>query len=290
MNKAVFRSTTCTYIVCFYVSYGSPDGHLYRFTISLPESLGMAASAAQATTTHQDQGQMMASKANSKSGTSKTSRANTLTVIAEKGISDERKMAELGQSPIVANANTARTFAQGSFGTINLNESISVLREKAAKVRTGDLSELEDTLTAQAGTLDAMFNELARRAALNMGTHLSATEIYLRMALKAQAQCRATIETLADVKYPKAPTFVRQQNVAYQQQVNNGGGLASGDNRSSTHTLAHAEQNQFEQNKLLKDQIHERTHLDAGTTTTASRSNPALEIVDALDRAEKRGG
>ena len=227
----------------------------------------------------------MASKPKSKGNTPKASAANTLTVISEKGKSDDRKMAELCQSPIVANANTARTFAQGSFGTISLNESISVLREKAAKVRTGDLSEVEDTLTAQAATLDAMFNELARRAALNMGTHLSATETYLRMALKAQAQCRATIETLAEVKYPKAPTFVRQQNVAYQQQVNNGGATVA-DNGPGTH--AHGN-NQSAQNKLLEDRSDEHTDLDTGATTTASRSNPALETVGAIDRTKKRG-
>jgi hypothetical protein len=38
-----------------------------------------------------------------------------------------------------------------------------------------------------------MFNELARRAALNMGEYLNATETYLRHEFKAQAQCRSTI-------------------------------------------------------------------------------------------------
>ena len=66
-----------------------------------------------------------------------------------------------------------------------------------------------------------IFNALAQRAALNMGEHMGACETYIRMVLRAQSQCRATIETLAEVKYPKAATFVRQQNVAYQQQVNN---------------------------------------------------------------------
>lgn len=43
------------------------------------------------------------------------------------------------------------------------------------------------------------------------------------MALKAQAQCRATLETLAEIKNPQPTAFLRQANIAYgPQQVNNG--------------------------------------------------------------------
>ncbi len=155
--------------------------------------------------------------------------ANVLTVTEVEGKSPERQKAELGLSSTVANAVTSSNFAKGSFGALDLTESVGVMWEKIAKVKAGDMSEVEATLIAQAVTLDTVFNELARRAALNMGEHLGATETYLRLALKAQAQCRSTLETLAEVKYPKAATFVRQQNVAYQQQVNNGS-----DNATST--------------------------------------------------------
>ena len=44
----------------------------------------------------------------------------------------------------------------------------------------------------------------------------------MRMALKAQSQCRATLETLATIKNPPA-VFARQANIAQgPQQVNNG--------------------------------------------------------------------
>lgn len=171
----------------------------------------------------------MTSKTQSKLTATTRQKGNVLTITAEEGKSRERQLAELGLSPAIANAVTSSNFAQGSFGVIDLSESIGVMREKIAKVKSGDMSEVEATLIAQAATLDTVFNELARRAALNMGEHLGATETYLRLAFKAQAQCRATLETLAEVKTPKAATFVRQQNVAYQQQVNNGG-----DNATST--------------------------------------------------------
>ena len=78
------------------------------------------------------------------------------------------------------------------------------------------------TILTRGVALNAMFAELARRAALNMGQHLDVTDRYLRLALKAQSQSRATIETLAAIKNP--PTvFARQMNVAHgPQQVNNG--------------------------------------------------------------------
>src|SRR5438445_8208339 len=125
----------------------------------------------------------MATRAKSKPDAPKPSAANTLTVTEKEGKSRKRQIAELGMSPIVANTITATKFAQGSFGTLDLTASIDVMQEKVDKVKASDLSDVEAALTAQAATLDAVFNELARRAALNMGAHLGATETYLRLAL-----------------------------------------------------------------------------------------------------------
>ena len=203
---------------------------------------------------------------------------NTLTVVEEKGVSAERQIAELGLSSLTANAATSVRFAKGSFGDLNLADSIDVMRAKVDRVKEGDLSDVEATLTAQAATLDIIFNELARRAALNMGEHLSATETYLRMAFKAQSQCRATLETLAEVKYPKAATFVKQQNVAYQQQVNNGG-----DNATNTPAGAHAHGKKPNQlNQLLEAQHGER--LDRRTKGTAGGNDSNLDPVEVCNR------
>jgi hypothetical protein len=44
----------------------------------------------------------------------------------------------------------------------------------------------------------------------------------MRLALKAQSQCRATLETAAAMKNSQPVAFVRQANVAHgPQQVNN---------------------------------------------------------------------
>ena len=181
---------------------------------------------------------------------------NVLQVVGDKSKTLERTMAEVGLSPCGASASTAKAFANDFVGELHITDAIGVLSDKAKRVQQGDLSEVEATLTAQAAALDTIFNGLAKRAASNMGTHLNATETYLRLALKAQSQCRATLETLAEIKYPKAATFVRQQNVAYQQQVNND---ALGNIDTGSHVAARTRNLDSQQNRLLDGEIYERT-------------------------------
>lgn len=147
---------------------------------------------------------------------------NTLTVEGQDTKPRARLLAELGLSSVVPNTSTARTFAKATTGELDLTESVAVMREKVSAVQGGNLTGLEETLTAQAVSLDAIFNEMARRAALNMGDYINAAEIYLRLGLKAQAQCRATVQTLFEMKNPQPVAFVKQANFANgPQQVNN---------------------------------------------------------------------
>jgi hypothetical protein len=61
-------------------------------------------------------------------------------------------------------------------------------------------------LAAQVVTLDAMFAELARRTAMNMGDYINAAERYGRLALKAKSNCRATVEALGKLHQPREQT------------------------------------------------------------------------------------
>lgn len=156
---------------------------------------------------------------------------------------------------------------------LQLMSLIGALNEQADKVHEGDLKRLEATLSAQAHSLDVIFNLLAQRAAANMGQYLDATERYLRLALKAQGQCRATLETLATIKNPPV-VIARQANIAHgPQQVNNG--LAP---------HAHAG-NPNQANELLERQHGER--LDTRATGAASATDSAMETVAAIDRTKK---
>jgi hypothetical protein len=70
-------------------------------------------------------------------------------------------------------------------------------------------------LLIQAHTLDELFNNLARRA--RRAEHMDIVNRYMRLALKAQSQRRAPLETLATVKNPAPAMFVRQQNFGMKQ-------------------------------------------------------------------------
>jgi hypothetical protein len=158
-----------------------------------------------------------------------TKPATTMTIGGEPGKSIERRLADVAMAGTAGNALTVRAFAHGTFGELRTTECLDALRASVKAVQGGDLAGPEAMLTAQAAALNAIFGELARRAAINMGEHLDATERYMRLALKAQGQCRATLETLAAIKNPPV-VFARQANIAHgPQQVNNGAAPAIGE-------------------------------------------------------------
>ena len=198
---------------------------------------------------------------------------NTLQVMVFKGENEVRALAETSLSTITINAATARSFSK-VVGITDLSETINVMRDKVVKVNGGDLTELEATLTAQTVTLDTMFNELARRASLNMGEHLSAAETYMRLALKAQSQCSRTIETLAAMKNPPV-IFAKQMNVA------NGNQLV---HNASSPNATHTEKTINQSNELLTKGNH--ATLDTSRTTTASGINQNMATVETLDRGK----
>lgn len=219
----------------------------------------------------------MVSKVKDTSETVTKRDANTLSVIDQTGKSRERLMSEIGLSSITTNAQTARSYAMVTFGELDLFQTVGVVREKTEKVKSGDLSELEATLTAQITALDAIFNELARRAQLNLGQHLAAAETYLKLAFRAQAQACKTVQTIGELKSPRSVAFVRQQNVAYQQQINNSD-AANGISGDNTHTSAHAHGKILNRaNELLAETRDECTYLNTGATATPSENNHMLK-------------
>lgn len=192
---------------------------------------------------------------------------NTLAIKADERKSKDRLYAEIGLSTNTLNAVTARNFTKGVIGEIDLTESLLVMDEKISKVNAGDLTELEATLTAQVTSLDTMFNAMAGRAYMNMGEHLHASESYMRLALKAQAQCARTIEVLAAMKNPPV-VFAKQANISNgNQQVNNGSLPSS--------APTHAGKTINQSNELLEVD-HGKKTMDIGTTQTTSRKNKAM--------------
>ena len=142
-------------------------------------------------------------------------------------------------------------------GETDLGELIVAEREQVKKVQGGDMALVEAMLYGQAMTLQTIFTSLARRAAANEG--LVQFQTNLTLALKAQAQCRATLEALAEIKAPRPFAYVKQANITSgPQQVNNG--TASVSSAVSTENAsvragaqAHARENASQQNELLED-------------------------------------
>jgi hypothetical protein len=125
-------------------------------------------------------------------------------------------------------------------------------------------------MTVQAITLDKIFVEMARRAASNMGQYRDTMAVYMKLALKAQSQCRTTLQTLAEIKNPQPFNFVKQANIANgPQQINNG--VPDRDSRAG--------KNQNQPNELLEVQHGSQT-LDEGTTGATIGQDPAMATLE----------
>ncbi len=190
-----------------------------------------------------------------------------------------KQFAEAGLSSVLLNTCTSLLFAQGSVGEMDFGDALSTVIDKAKRVQKSNMSEVEATLSAQIGSLDAIFAEMARRAAINMGEHLNATETYMRLALKAQAQCARTIEVLANLKNPPV-VYAKQANITSgPQQVNNGV-------QGNPH--AHVEKVENQQNELLSGNLNET--MDIRRAATPSPVNQTVEAVGAKHRRKDRRG
>ena len=123
--------------------------------------------------------------------------------------SEAEMFALLAGDPAYRSLST--TAACSTHAGADITASLDVIREQIERIAGGD--HVDSSMAAQANTLDAIFNELARRA---LSAGVGVAERYLALALKAQRQCLATLKTLADNQRPQI--IAQQANVL---QVNN---------------------------------------------------------------------
>ena len=200
----------------------------------------------------------------------------TLTVQAKPGDTESAAIARTLLRPGVQAAGTLKEYTKQMVNAdlVGLIEELAV---QAKAVNDGDLKRAEAMLTIQAHTLDSIFNNLAQKA-IN-AEYMDKLDRYLRLALKAQSQCRATLETLAAVKNPQPVAFVQQANIAHgPQQVNN----------AAAAEASRAGKFENQPNKVLEHQHGER--LDFGAAGAASGANPTLEAVGTVHRPQDAGG
>jgi len=111
------------------------------------------------------------------------------------------------------------------------------LTQQAESVASGDTTQVAKMLMNQAQSLQAMQTHLTHKAMQQ--TQWVHFDGFMRLALKAQAQCARTLQIVSEVSNPQTVILAKQANLAGVQQVNN-------------HFPAQAYENQNTQNQLLK--------------------------------------
>ena len=159
------------------------------------------------------------------------------------------------------------------------------------RVQGGDMSDIEAMLVGQALTLQAMFTKYG--GLINANTNnLKACQAVFNMAMKAQAQSRATVQALVELKYPKSVVITKQANITNgNQQVNNGVDV-NYQTSTRTHARAHAQANTIEQNELLRSIDNEPTgeRLDTRTQGTHGATDKELATVATQHRRKNSRG
>jgi len=166
-----------------------------------------------------------------------------------------------------------------NFGENDLGEGIKmdsktlkeVMQKFSDKVKSGNLSNLEEMLTCQAYSLQTLFMTMLSKASGT--TNADHIELLSKIALKSQNQCRATIATLSEMKNPKRAMFVKQLNQASQMQVNNVSDTQPEIQKKNINPA----------NELLEQQHGER--LDTRTTGETISNDEAIKTVEEINRA-----
>ncbi len=102
-----------------------------------------------------------------------------------------------------------------------------------------------------------------------MGAHIDASETFFKLAMRAQSQCRSTWEAVSDIQNPPVQ-YVKQLNMANNQQVNNG--------------HPHTRENENQQTKL--SEVENELCENAGTPGIEKKDDSPLEAVGEVHRAK----
>ena len=156
-------------------------------------------------------------------------------------------------------------------GRLDSGTAMDKLLNSSEKINKGNISEIEEMLMTQAKTLDYLFYD-----SINKLVHLdmiNQIEVFTTIALRAQAQCRKTLATLAEIKHPKRTTFIHKQNNAIQ--VNHAVKSSPEENKISSKVA----------NELLEVKNEQR--LDTRATASPITNDSAMETV-AIRRGEDR--
>lgn len=192
------------------------------------------------------------------------------TMTPEERAEASRRRASAIVNGTYTSAHVSEVFGRRVFSETSLQDVVLALSNAGKEVASGDTSRIERLLTGQIVALNNIFADCAMRSHGNMGEYMAATETYMRLALKAQAQCARTAEVLGNLR--AGPTiFAKQANIANgPQQVNNG--VAPARTQDSAN---------------LKNELSGGSHEllpDARASQAASRLDTPMEAVGEVHR------
>ena len=174
---------------------------------------------------------------------------------------------------LITNSAVPATAIVSNYGgsTTEPKDVLARLHEQADAVLDGDMSQPETMLFHQAVALQSIFVDLALMA--KKQSSFSEMQAMIQLALKAQSNCRATLQTLADIKNPKQVAFFKQANIAQNQQINNRTASASREEIAVSKPI-----------ELLVEESHGSQKLDPRTKRKAGRPRP-LSVGGDMDVA-----
>jgi hypothetical protein len=192
-----------------------------------------------------------------------------LQVVGLPGETETAAHARAAITPSMTAAATAQRYATAE--GVDLTALSAELSRQASAIQSRDLSRAEEMLTAQAHTLDTIFNQLAGRAA--SAQYLPQLEAFLKLALRAQSQSRATWEAVSAIQHPPLAGYINQANIAGgHQQINNG---------------ARAQETARGPNQVQEQRDGE--WLDSGAAGPCRRADPSMAALGEVDGSEDGG-
>ena len=148
---------------------------------------------------------------------------------------------------------------------ISINDLVDELEGLTERLSKPSSSDSKRMLAAQSVLLDKLFNMLAVKGVLNAKAgNLAYSSEYMKLALKAQTNCRTTLQAISEINTPRQQ--ISQINMAENQQVIN----------------------EFPPNELSGGSDELRTH--RGSKRGTSPANSGMEALVEVHRSEDRRG
>jgi hypothetical protein len=156
---------------------------------------------------------------------------------------------------------------------IDVPTLMETLRGQAKAVNHGNLAQAEAMLMNQAIALQSLFARLTEKAF--SVTPVPHFDSFMRMALRAQNQCRVTLETLSAIKNPPV-VYARQANVTTgPQQINNS-------------VAACARGREIENGQIQLSAEDNELRTDTSTPALTGRINQEVETVGKVHGTENK--